>query len=116
MSEDEQVEILRRHGHPLIVASRYRAGQQLIGPVFFPMYVFALKTGLGVALLVTVVLAGAAAVLRGDPGQHALEPWALFPAALSLAEIGREVYPRERARACADCTGLRDGGPTLEVL
>ncbi len=73
LSEEEQADILRRHGHPMIVASRYRRGQHLIGPVFFPMYVFALKVGLGIAALVTVVLAVVTAALRGDPGHHAIE-------------------------------------------
>lgn len=73
LSEDEQADILRRHGHPMIVASRYRRGQHLIGPVFFPIYVFALKVGLGIAALVTVVLAVVAAALHGDPARQALE-------------------------------------------
>ena len=67
LTEDEQAEILRRHGHPMMVAGRYRSHQQLIGPVFFPLYLFALKAGLGIALLVSIIVATIATVLSGDP-------------------------------------------------
>src|SRR5262245_47070800 len=46
LTDDERADILRRHGHPLIVAGRYRSHQRLIGPTVFPMYLFALKLGL----------------------------------------------------------------------
>ena len=42
----------------MLVAGRYRSQQQLIGPVFFPIYLFALQAGLGAALLVTVCALG----------------------------------------------------------
>ena len=67
LDEAEQAAILRAHGHPMLVAGRYRTRQHLIGPTFFPLYVFALKMGLGVALLVTTVLAVVTAALHGDP-------------------------------------------------
>lgn len=79
LTEDEQADILRRHGHPMIVAGRYRSQQQLIGPAFFPMYRFALKIGLGAALLVTVLIAIASTLLAGDPGRHILEAFLAFP-------------------------------------
>lgn len=65
LSEREVVDILRRHGHPALVAARFAPRQQLIGPVFFPIYVLALKLGLAVALVVTIALAVIAAALRG---------------------------------------------------
>jgi hypothetical protein len=67
LDEGEQAEILRAHGHPMIVATRYRPRRNLIGPTFFPVYLLALKMGLGAALLVTAVLAGVTGVLNGDP-------------------------------------------------
>lgn len=79
LDESEQADILRRHGHPMLVAGRYRSGQQLIGPVFFPLYLFSLKAGLGVALLVTVVLAIVTAALHGDPVRHAVAAMLSFP-------------------------------------
>ena len=56
LDEAEQAAILREHGHPLLVAGRYRTRQQLIGPTFFPLYILALNMGLGIALLVSIVL------------------------------------------------------------
>ena len=57
LSEDEQADILRRHGHPMLVAGRYRSRQQLIGPTFFPHLRVRPEDGLAIALLVTIVLA-----------------------------------------------------------
>jgi hypothetical protein len=79
LDEAEQAAILRRHGHPMVVAGSYRSRQQLIGPLFFPLYLFVLKAGLGVALLVTVVLATVNAMLHGDPVRHAVEAMLAFP-------------------------------------
>ena len=36
LSENELADILRRHGHPIVVAARYAPRQQLIGPVLLP--------------------------------------------------------------------------------
>jgi hypothetical protein len=79
LREDEQAEILRRHGHPMVVAGQYRPRQQLIGPVFFPIYLFVLKAGFAVALCVTVVIAVMTAVLHGDPARRAVEALLSFP-------------------------------------
>lgn len=79
LDEAEQAEILRRHGHPMLVAARYRSPLQLIGPVVFPVYLFTLKLGLGVALLVTVVLAVVSTMLHGDPSGQAVKAMLAFP-------------------------------------
>jgi hypothetical protein len=79
LTEDEQVDILRRHGHPMLVAGRYQTRQQLIGPAFFPIYVFALKMGLGASLLVTAVLAIVGSMLTGDPVRHFLDGLFAYP-------------------------------------
>jgi hypothetical protein len=79
LTEDEQVDILRRHGHPMLVAGRYQTRQQLIGPAFFPIYVFALKAGLGVALLVTMALAIVASMLTGDAVRHFVQGLLAYP-------------------------------------
>jgi hypothetical protein len=79
LTEDEQADILRRHGHPMIVAGRYGSRQQLIGPAFFPIYVFTLKAGLAIALLVTVVLSAIAAVLTGKPWDQVVHAVRAFP-------------------------------------
>ena len=79
LDEAEQAGILREHGHPMLVAGRYRTRQHLIGPTFFPLYLFALKMGLGVALLVTAVVAVVAAALHGDPFRRFLEAMLAYP-------------------------------------
>ena len=79
LDEAEQAAILREHGHPMLVAGRYRTRQHLIGPAFFPLYVFALKTGFAVALLVTMVLTVVTAALHGDPFRRFLEAMLAFP-------------------------------------
>ena len=79
LDEAEQAAILREHGHPMLVAGRYRTRQHLIGPTFFPLYVFALKMGLGVSLLVTIMLAAVTAALHGDPFRRLLEATLAYP-------------------------------------
>jgi hypothetical protein len=63
LTGDEQEDILREIGHPLVVAGRYRKGPQaLVGPELFPYWLFGVKAGLlillavqGLALLVRVL-------------------------------------------------------------
>jgi len=43
LDESELEAILRRWGHPMLVAQRYLPQQSLIGPVWFPVYQFVLK-------------------------------------------------------------------------
>jgi hypothetical protein len=79
LSEDEQADILRRHGHPMLVAGRYRSHQQLIGPTFFPIYVVALQAGLAFALLVTIVATTIASLVHGDPVRQGVAGFLAFP-------------------------------------
>jgi hypothetical protein len=59
LTEDEQADVLRRHGHPILVAARYQPHRSLIGPEIFPFYWFTVKRVLplviGIWLLVTAV-------------------------------------------------------------
>jgi hypothetical protein len=43
LNEEEVAGILKKHGHPLVVATRYRQSRYLIGPTLFPVYWFAVK-------------------------------------------------------------------------
>ena len=43
LTTDEVAEILRKHGHPSIVAARYQPRRSLIGPEIFPYYWFTLR-------------------------------------------------------------------------
>ena len=79
LTEDEQAEILRRHGHPMMVAGKYRSHQQLIGPLFMPIYLFALKMGFGVALVVTVIVAAVSAAVHDDAIQRFIQGLLAYP-------------------------------------
>ena len=43
LTESELEALLKRRGRPVLVANRYRSQHSLIGPVWFPAYVFVLK-------------------------------------------------------------------------
>src|SRR6185312_2053479 len=62
LSDDEIAALLKQHGPPFLVASRYQSeqrtvafGHQLIGPVVFPFYWTAMKVAL-VLLLVPGII------------------------------------------------------------
>jgi hypothetical protein len=59
LSEDELAALLKKHGHPILVAMRYRQSRHLIGSTLFPFYWLTMKIilvitafGYGVAALV----------------------------------------------------------------
>jgi hypothetical protein len=63
LTEAEVEGILKQHGHPLLVASRYRQeqrnvsfGRQIIGPALFPFYIRVLKFNLGLTSVVVLVI------------------------------------------------------------
>ncbi len=43
LTEDDLVRVLKRLGHPIVVAGGYMPQRTLIGPALFPVYVFVLK-------------------------------------------------------------------------
>jgi len=69
LSEDELAAILKQHGHPLFVASRYRQARHLIGPTLFPFYWFVMKimlaiVGFGYAVGALVLIAQGKPILE----------------------------------------------------
>jgi len=63
LNESEIESILKRHGHPMIVAGRYRQdqrsftfGRQIISPTLFPFYTKVLSFNLGISAVVDVVV------------------------------------------------------------
>jgi hypothetical protein len=59
LSAEELAAMLKQHGHPMVVASRYRQARHLIGPTLFPVYWLVMKLilalvafGYGVAAVV----------------------------------------------------------------
>src|SRR5882724_10465592 len=62
LNEDELPEILKKHGHPLLVATRYRQSRHLIGSTLFPFYWLVMKiilaiVGFGYAVSVLALIA-----------------------------------------------------------
>jgi hypothetical protein len=51
LTEQEQVDLLKKMGSPMHLASRYRKQQSLIGATMFPIYWKVLKASLGLAVL-----------------------------------------------------------------
>jgi hypothetical protein len=78
LNEAEVEGILKQHGHPLVVASRYRQdqrsvafGRQWIGPVLFPFYIKVLCFNLGITaivifLVLSALVASGKSVTLGD--------------------------------------------------
>jgi hypothetical protein len=63
LSEAEQEAVLKQHGHPLLVAGRYRQdhrslafGRQWIGPVLFPFYIKVLSFNLGLSFAIVFIV------------------------------------------------------------
>jgi len=63
LTEAEQEVILKKQGHPLLVAGRYRQdhrslafGRQWIGPVIFPFYIKVLTFNLGISFTVVTMV------------------------------------------------------------
>jgi hypothetical protein len=82
LQDAEVEEILKQHGHPMVVASRYRQdkrsvafGPELIGPVVFPFYVRVLKFNLGISAVILFIVAVALFF-----GGHPMTAGNLFPA------------------------------------
>ena len=69
LDADELAGVIKAHGHPMLVASRYLPQQQLIGPSVYPYWWFSLRLVLLILGIIHVVLTGIAAVTSGNPIQ-----------------------------------------------
>ena len=66
LTSDEQAVMLKKRGHPWLMASRYLPQQQLIGPALFPYYRQALKLVVFWVVLPIVLFGGAISTLYSD--------------------------------------------------
>jgi hypothetical protein len=73
LTEAEQAEVLKQHGHPIVVAVRYGRAQYLIGPAVFPFYWLILRISAAGALVARFLVAVALALAGNDP-RHAIVP------------------------------------------
>jgi hypothetical protein len=58
LTQGEYEDLLRKMGHPMLVASRYQPQQYLIGPNIFPMYLYVLRVSImWAAIIYCIVIA-----------------------------------------------------------
>jgi len=74
LTEEERVGVLRAHGHPLLVAGRYRSdgrrlvlGREVIGPALFPFFRISLIAAGAITGLVLAFIALATMLVGGRP-------------------------------------------------
>jgi hypothetical protein len=78
LTDPELEALLKKFGHPMLLAARYQPRRHLIGPTIFPFYWFTLKVSLGIALVVHLALA-LALLVSGRPVQDIVQTMARFP-------------------------------------
>lgn len=76
LSLDEQSEILKVYGRPLLAASRYRTQQTLIGPALLPYYWQTLWYALSFVAIAGLAVAGITAIVNRDPLTAFAQAWA----------------------------------------
>lgn len=69
MTVDEQGALLKQHGHPMLVASRYLPQQQLIGPTVYPYWRFGAQVIVTVLAIIYGILAVIAIANQADSVQ-----------------------------------------------
>jgi hypothetical protein len=132
----EQESLLKQHGHPLLVAGRYRAdqrslafGRQLIGPVLFPFYLKILKLNVGITAAVVLIaafaFAGRQPILQTVQALffHVSLQVAIVTLIFSLAESSLTRFPDRwvprrpsRQPALADATRVPRLGSIFELI
>jgi len=79
LSDEEQVEVIRRNGHPVVVAGQYRGHEHLIDPTVFPVYLNTLIVGLGLTLVLTLILGLFTSSAMGEHRWGVLDLLVAFP-------------------------------------
>jgi hypothetical protein len=79
LDEEELGALLRRLGHPFVLALRYRQSRALIGPAVFPLYWFAVKFVLGILAVVHLVLPTLFFLVTGEPSGRVVALFLRFP-------------------------------------
>jgi hypothetical protein len=90
LTKDETSALLKEFGHPLVVASRFRTHQYLIGPAIFPFYLSVMRIVLMIVVAIVLAVSIGKAVFSG--GDDMLRIWAdsmsgIFSAVLVNAAI-----------------------------
>ena len=69
LDQGELSALLKKFGHPLVLALRYQTDRHLIGPAVFPFYWLAVRFVVGTLALVHLLLPAIYFVVTGDAGQ-----------------------------------------------
>jgi hypothetical protein len=102
LSPDEEAELLRRYGHPMLAAARYKPQQYLIGPALFPYYIATLKFAAGILLLLHVIIAIAMGFTSPNPVRSGLRAlgglWDAIPFWIAFITIIFAILERNKVR------------------
>lgn len=67
LNDDEVEAVLREVGHPVVIAARYREGpQHVVGPTLYPYWLFVLKAGIAIQVVVGLAVVLVRTVATGD--------------------------------------------------
>lgn len=105
LTKDEVSALLKENGHPLIVASRFRKHQYLIGPEIFPFYLSVMRIVMMIVVGLMLIVSTTKAILAGG---DMLTIWAstmsgIFGAVLWNAAIVTAIFAViERTGIAAD--------------
>jgi hypothetical protein len=80
LDEEELGALLRRLGHPVVLALRYQQGRSLIGPAVFPLWWFAVKSVLGILAVVHILLPAIFFLVTGEPAGRIVGLFLRYPA------------------------------------
>jgi hypothetical protein len=79
LDEEELADVLKRLGHPAVLALRYRQGPSLIGPAVFPLYWFAVKVVLSILAVVHILLPAIVFLVSGEPAGRIVGLFLRYP-------------------------------------
>ena len=110
----ELEDLLRKMGHPMIVASRYQPQQSLIGPALFPMYLYVLRLTMLWAFVICIIVTVVVTPLTTTGARPIFESLLRMPGILiqtaawitlvfAALDFARTRYPK----ACPPFTGAQ---------
>ena len=106
LAEAEVAAILEKHGRPVLVATRYRPQQYLIGPGLFPIYWITMKRSLPLLLLAYAAIQVAALIFQGGSGFNVMTVVGNLPGVLltfwAVMTLGFAIFEFAQGRYFAE--------------
>lgn len=78
-NKEELAALLKRLGHPFVLALRYRQSRHLIGPAVFPLYWLAVRAVLGILFGVHILLPAIYFIVTAEPAGRIAHLFFRFP-------------------------------------